>query len=293
MADSPAAEHVLDEQGVRALLRAAAPALADLPLRHVSDGWDNATWRLGRELAVRIPRRALAAPLIVHEHRALPELAPRLADVDVLTPVPIVAGMPSGVFPWPWSVVPWIDGRDALGESRASAARLAPTLARCLLALHRPAPTDAPSNPVRGVPLRMRDAAMRERLAMQESPTTLDAAWRAGLEAGLSTERVWVHGDLHPGNIVVDDAGLVALIDFGDVTAGDPAYDLAVSWMLFDSAGREVFRHETAGRYDESAWVRARAWAAYISLVLSTQSDDRPALASLARRTAEELALPR
>ncbi len=293
MADSPAAEHVLDEQGVRALLRAGAPDLDDLPLQLVSEGWDNATWRLGRELAVRIPRRALAAPLIAHEHRALPELAPRLADVGVLTPVPIVAGMPSADFPWPWSVVPWIDGRDALGESRASAVRLAPALARCLLALHRPAPIDAPSNPLRGVPLRLRDPAMRERLQMPGTPAAIDDAWRAGLDAGLSTEHVWVHGDLHPGNILVDDGGLVALIDFGDVTAGDPAYDLAVSWLLFDAAGREAFRRETDGRYDDSTWLRARGWAAYIALVLSTQSDDRPALAALGRSTAEELALPR
>lgn len=292
MADSPAAEHALDAEGVRALLRATAPELADLPLALAADGWDNTIWRLGDDLAVRIPRREIAAPLIEHEQSSLPVLGPRLARHGILTPVPIVLGRPGATFPWPWSVVPWIHGSRALGEPRADHAPWAGELAQALMALHEPAPADAPVNPVRGVPLSCRDEVMQERLAALPHRSALRDAWSSGLAAPLSTERVWIHGDLHPGNVIVSDGNLTALIDFGDVTGGDPAYDLAVAWLLFDASGRARFRIATGGRYDEATWIRARAWAAYLTVMLLSHSDDRPEYLALGQSTAEELAGP-
>jgi aminoglycoside phosphotransferase (APT) family kinase protein len=289
MADSPVAERSLDESGVRGLLRDAAPELADLPLRLVAEGWDNAIWRLGDELAVRLPRRALSAPLIAHEQRALPDLGRGLARVGLRAPVPLIAGQPTDGFPWPWSIVPWIEGTPVLGVSRAENGRWAATLAAGLLELHRAAPDDAPPNPFRGGALAARDAAMTERLSHTAAGTALRQAWEAGLRTPPSRERVWLHGDLHPGNMLVRDGGLAALIDFGDVTAGDPAYDLAVMWLVFDEAGRLGFRAATGGRYDEDTWIRARAWAAYLALVFLTRSDDRPDYLELGVRTETEL----
>ncbi|UJP11217.1 aminoglycoside phosphotransferase family protein [Microbacterium sp. KUDC0406] len=290
MANSPAAERILGEDDVRALLRAEAPHLAALPLTLVADGWDNAIWRLGDDLAVRIPRRELAAPLIAHEQRALPEIGPRLAGVGVSTPVPVVAGRPTATFPWPWSVIPWIDATPALGVARSANTTWAPALASALATMHVPAPPDAPHNPVRGGPLISRDAPMQERLALLHASRPLRAAWEDGLRSARSDERVWIHGDLHPGNILLRNSGLAALIDFGDVTAGDPAYDLAAGWLLFDSQGRHRFRMATGSRYDEPTWVRARAWAAYLALVFLTLSDDRPDHRALGVSTVTELA---
>ncbi|MFB7250494.1 aminoglycoside phosphotransferase family protein [Microbacterium sp. NPDC056234] len=289
MADSPVAELSLGEDDVRALLRAGAPHLADLPLSLVTEGWDNAIWRLGIDLVVRIPRRELAVALITHEQRALPELGPRLAALGIRTPVPIIAGRPNAGFPWPWSVAPWIEGAPAFETTRADNGHWAPRLAAVLGALHEPAPQDAPVNPVRGVPLVARDAVMRERLTEQPDHPMLREAWEAGLAAAASSERVWIHGDMHPGNVLIEDGTLSALIDFGDVTAGDPAYDLAVGWLLFDAEGRSRFRAATGSRYDEATWTRARAWAAYLALVFLTLSDDRPEYLALGLSTAAEL----
>lgn len=289
MANSPSAEYSLDEDDVRDLVRGADPLLADLPLTLLAEGWDNAMWRLGPELVVRLPRRALAVPLIANEQRALPEIGPALASVGISTPVPVLAGRPSDRFPWPWSVVPWIDGTNALASSRRENSRWAPRLATALRALHAPARGDAPQNPVRGRALRTRDEAIRPRLDAHPHRTALRDAWAAGLAAASDVEQVWIHGDLHPGNLLLAQGRLTALIDFGDVTVGDPAYDLACSWLLFDAAGRDAFRTATGSRYDDDTWVRARAWAAYLALVLSTQSDDRPEYFAVGQSTAEAL----
>jgi aminoglycoside phosphotransferase (APT) family kinase protein len=289
--DSPAAERTLDESGVRALVRAVAPEWADLPLTRVAEGWDNVTWRLGDDVAVRLPRRALAVPLIEHEQHALPLLSPALSAVGVRTPVPLVAGAPTAEFPWSWSLVPWLPGRQALGLPRGDNTAWAVDLAAALRALHVPAPHDAPHNPMRGVPLSHRDDSVRSRLADLPSSLAgpLERIWRSGLAAAPVTESVWLHGDLHPGNILVDGGRLSALIDFGDVTAGDPAYDLAAGWLAFDTDGRRRFRRAAGDRYDEQTWVRARAWAAALAVILAHASDDRDDLRALGFETAEEL----
>ncbi len=291
MADSPAAERTLAEDEVRELVRTVSPRLASLPLTRVAEGWDNVTWRLGTDLAVRVPRRELAATLIRHEHRALPQLAMRLAAAGVRAPLPVVAGAPTSTFPWSWSIVPWLPGEHVLGLPRHRNTVWAGQLASVLSALHQPAPDDAPHNPVRGVPLRSRDDSIRSRLA--ELPprvaTPLAALWEAGLDAAPAAESVWIHGDLHPGNILADGDRLVALVDFGDVTAGDPAYDLAAGWLVFDAEGRHVFRRATADRYDEATWLRARAWAAAVSAILCHASDDRDDLRAVGFDTAAEL----
>ncbi|MDR6865937.1 aminoglycoside phosphotransferase (APT) family kinase protein [Microbacterium resistens] len=295
MADSPAAEIALDEDGIRDLLRASAPDLADLPLRLVAEGWDNAVWRLGEDLAVRIPRRAVAAELIEHEQRWLPEIDDRLAPLGVATPRPVRAGRPAAGFPWPWSVVAWAEGISADRQPQAERRDWAQSLGRTLLALHVEASPDHPVNPVRGVPLALRDDAMRENagLVALDRPrlaAALLACWDEGLDAAPHAGApIWIHGDLHPANIVVAGPRLAALVDFGDVTAGDPAYDLAISWLGFDAAGRAEFRSAFAGQYDADAWRRARAWAAAVTLILLARSDDRPAMAAIGETAAIEL----
>ncbi|MGM1016100.1 MAG: aminoglycoside phosphotransferase family protein [Actinomycetota bacterium] len=294
MADSPAAERSLHADDVRDLVREHLPDLAARPLRLAAQGWDNATWRLGDDLAVRLPRRAVAAPLIRHEQFALPILGPRLAALGVRTPVPLHHGRPTRSFPWAWSVVPWIDGEPALGVDRSENRSWAGEIGRALVALHHTAPPDAPLNPVRGVPLAHRDASVRARLGNSrlgdaELRSRLRDIWDAGLAAPTNTEHVWIHGDVHPGNILLSEERLHALIDFGDVTGGDPAYDLAIAWLAFDAPGRRAFHAATSGRYDDATRDRARAWAAAVALIFLDQSDDRPEFRALGAATAQEL----
>ncbi len=110
------------------------------------------------------------------------------------------------------------------------------------------------------------------------SPSELSLAW--GDAVGLPSHEgppMWIHGDLHPLNLVALDASLRAVIDFGDITAGDPATDLLVAWYLFDAAGREEFRSRLGlgGPGGASAWGRGAGWALSHALaVLESESWD-------------------
>lgn len=302
MPEKPAAEVSIDARLIRGLLAAqAAAAIPDatsLPLEKVAEGWDSEVWRLGDQCAVRLPRRALAASLVLNEQSVLPGIADRLGPIGVRVPVPIVDGVAGGGFPWAWSVVPWIDGVAALDQSPSERGVWAPTLARALMALHTKAPAAHPVNPFRGVPLASRTDAVEDRLRTLRATGVLDASsadvvhalWQAGLVApAWDRTPVWIHGDLHPGNLVAHDGTLAGIIDFGDVTAGDPAYDLAVAWLAFDTAGRDAFIAATGLHYDAGTWVRARAWAAAVVLMLLAHSDDNPAYFALGRDAAAEV----
>jgi aminoglycoside phosphotransferase (APT) family kinase protein len=290
----PLHEVELDEPLVRALLAEQHPDLAELPLVRVAHGWDNVTFRLGAHLAVRLPARAVAAPLVEHEQRWLPVLAPTL---PVAVPAPVRVGRPGTGFPWAWSVVPWLPGTpsDELGAPDRDA--WAEDLAAALAALHRPAPADAPANPFRGVPLAARDEIVQQRLASHPSGDVLLAAWGDGLSApAWDRPAVWLHGDPHPANLLAAAGRLAAMLDFGDVTAGDPASDLGTTWATFTSSGRARFWSAYAAASslgdDELAALntRARAWAAALVPPYLAHPAEHPGLAAAGAHAARELA---
>lgn len=281
----PAAEVDVDEDLVHALLAAQHSDLSPLPLRLLAHGWDNVSYRLGTDLVVRLPRREVAAVLMEHEQRWLPILAPRL---PLPIPAPVRIGRPQGAYPWSWSVVPWRPGRIAASTALADPAAEARRLGAFTAALHRPAPADAPVNPVRGGPLRERAVALEERL--ERLATVVDTAavqrrWEGSVaSAPWSGPPLWLHGDLHTANLLVDDGALSAVIDFGDITGGDPATDLAVAWMLFEPDDRVTFR-QACGTSDDDTWRRARGWALHFALAYLAHSADNPLMAAIGRHT--------
>jgi aminoglycoside phosphotransferase (APT) family kinase protein len=266
--ETPLAEFPIDEPLVRALLREQHPDLEGEPLQFVASGWDNVIYRLGEEHAVRLPRRALGASLVEKEQRWMPEFALRLT---VAIPVPVRVGVPSADFPWHWSITRWLDGDLARAGSSAG---LIGDLALFIRQLHIPAPDDAPRSAVRGVPLARRDEVIRARLETEPIPRRADIVdlWSQCVVAEpWSGTPLWLHGDLHPSNILTASGLLTAVLDFGDLAAGDPATDLAVAWLLFDGSERKTFR--SALDYDEATWLRAAGWAIiFASLALGGDS---------------------
>jgi aminoglycoside phosphotransferase (APT) family kinase protein len=280
-AGTPQADCAIDAALLRALLRDQHPDLAELPITPLDAGWDNAMFRLGPSLAVRMPRRQVAARLLEHEQRWLAMLAQHL---PLPVPAPLRAGAPRRGYPWRWSVLPWLDGRTA--DLAPPAPSEAERFTAFLRALHVPAPEDAPPNPVRGVALRERIAAIGPRLERLRARTDaitagVEAAWQRGLDAPPATSRRWLHGDLHARNVLVRAGAITGVIDWGDITAGDVATDLAGIWGLFEA---KPARDAALARYapTEAELARARAWAVLFGAVLlDTGLVDHPAHAAM------------
>jgi len=256
----------LDETLVRSLLREQHPDLAGLELREVVGGWDNKMWRLGEDLAVRLPRMPRAPTLLRTEQRWLPELAPVL---PLPVPVPVRIGEPSPRFPATWTVTRWVQGEPA-DRTPITSADAADSLARFLTALHRKAPGEAPVNPVRGGPPRHSHDLDKWLAVLGSSDKAADAraVWEQGVAAPEWADApVWLHADLHPANVVVSAGTLAGVVDFGELCAGDPATDLAAAWVLLPAgAAARFFR--AYGSPDDATIRRARAWAVLRALVL-------------------------
>lgn len=284
----PPAEVRITEDVVRALLRAQLPALADRPLRLEASGWDNEMWRLGDDLAVRLPRRALGVELLGHERRWLPLLASRL---PVAIPVPVHLGEPAAGYPWPWTVVGWVPGT-TVDRAGGLSARGAAALGATLAALHLPADAGAPFNPGRSVELRDRPRSPTELVADLDAPLRagLDAVWQDAIDAPAAPTRSWIHGDLHVRNLVCRDGDLAAVLDWGDLCAGDPAVDLGVRWTVLDPATVAAF-DAAYGPIDAALQARARGWAAlFAAIVVDTHRHDEPEWAAWAQRALHRVA---
>ena len=286
---TPPAEVTVDLPTVRLLLEQQHPDLAHLPLVDVGEGWDNRLFRLGDHLAVRLPRRAASAVLVEHEQRWLPLLAPQL---PLPIPVPVRRGGPGCGFPWPWSVVPWFPGQSAAVAPPRDPSSTAMVLGRFLHALHQPAPRDAPHNPWRGVPLANRTELLRQHIKQVEGLVSRAAAlalWdRVLATPPWPRPPVWIHGDLHPGNLLVTGGRVAAVLDFGDLTAGDPATDLSVMWMLLPRSARPILlasAGEPSAPIDLDTRTRARGWALALGLAYLAASREDGVMRALAQAT--------
>lgn len=294
---TPAAEIDIDPPLVRVLLREQHPDLAHLPLTQIGEGWDNAVFRLGDDLAMRLPRRAATAALMEHEQRWLPELAPRL---PLPIPAPLRVGRPGPGFPWPWSIVRWFHGTTATTASPRDFERLAVRLGAFIRALHQPAPGDAPHNPWRSIPLDARTERLHEHLDQLKNAVNRErilAVWdRLVVTPRWPGPPLWMHGDLHPGNLLLADGELASVLDFGDVASGDPATDLSVMWMLLPAEHRErlfIAAGRTRGNpVDEQVWRRARGWALALGVAYLAHAGDGDPLAELGRKTIESALIP-
>jgi len=267
----------ISEDLVRGLLREQHPDLAELPIREVSGGWGNQMWRLGDDLAVRMQRMDTSPDPQLKERRWLPSLAARL---PLPIPVPLRDGAPSERFPKIWTVMTWVEGTPLDHGSITRGDHAAEALSGFLRALHVEAPADAPTASDFGA--HPKDCAEGfEHFFQAVAPTDLAdeirEVWGEAVAApGWEGPPVWVHGDLHPANVVVGDGTLAGVVDFGALVAGDPAWDLAAAWLLLPAGGASRF-FDSYAQADEAAVRRARGLAVMRSLFLMAmgQAGDR------------------
>jgi aminoglycoside phosphotransferase (APT) family kinase protein len=284
----------IDISLVARLLAGQFPQWADLPLSPVpSAGTDNAIYRLGDDMAVRLPHITWATEQVDQEFLWLPRLSPHL---PLAIPLPLALGQPGEGYPWSWSVCRWLEGENAQSQHPADLGQAAHDLADFIAALQRidavgwppPGPPDSP----RGVALSTRDTPTRAAIA--ELSGRLDTAavtiaWEAALqEPAWHGPPVWTHGDLLPGNLLVHEGRISAVIDFGCLGVGDPACDLIVAWSLLSAQTRDILR--AALSVDEATWGRGRGWALSIGLIaLPYYQHTNPVFAATARRMIAEV----
>jgi aminoglycoside phosphotransferase (APT) family kinase protein len=249
----------IDPELVRRLLAAQFPDWAGLPLEPVRFfGTDNAIYRLGNELAIRLPRRDKNVVQLEKELHWLPKLAPFL---PLAIPEPVGVGEPADDYPLPWAIYGWLEGEPAYESPPAGPED---ELAAFLAALQAIDPTGGPlpgeHNFFRGEPVGVRDAVTRESIAKLGLEREALPIWEEALAAPCwSGPPVWIHGDLDARNLLVSNGRVSGVVDFGGLGVGDPACDVMAAWKLLSSEGRKRFRQ--ALDVDDATWSRARGWA--------------------------------
>jgi aminoglycoside phosphotransferase (APT) family kinase protein len=284
----------IDVALVGRLLAAQFPLWADLPVKPVHPaGTDNAIYRVGGDMAVRLPRIHGATAQLEKEHQWLPRLAPLL---PLAIPIPLGKGTPAEGYPWHWSVYRWLEGEPATRDRIADPRRAATELAQFIAALQQIDPLGGPPpgehNSFRGVPLARRDLSTREAITALRDTIDADAAtgaWEAAVQApAWQGPGRWLHGDLLAANLLAQHGRLSAVIDFGCLGVGDPACDVMVAWTCLSAETRDVFR--AALPLDDATWARGRGWALSFGLIaLPYYRSTNPVLSGIARYAIDEV----
>ena len=291
-------EHELkiDEHLVHTLIKEQCLSWVHLPLTSVaSSGTDNALFRLGNDYVVRLPRvewnPGSNDKNIDKEYEWIRKIAPGLK-----TPIsePLFKGHSTDFYPWPWIVAKWNEGNNPVFEKDNEYQFLAKDMAGFLSDLHGMLLANGPFSR-RGVPLTEPDLDAETRQAISALEGEVDIVSVTSLWSQLThvpawnKEPVWIHGDFLPGNILVQNNRLAAVIDFSDLGIGDPACDLIIAWSLLNSHSRQCFK-DSLEHIDDDTWERGRGWALSIALImLPYYKNSNPALATLARRMIEHV----
>ncbi|WP_200961687.1 phosphotransferase [Paenibacillus sp. Soil724D2] len=281
----------IDASLVKRLLAAQFPQWAELPLKRVnSSGTDNAIFRLGEDMAVRMPRIEGATGQAEREQLWLPKLAPHL---PLAIPSPLAIGVPAEGYPWQWAVYRWFNGEDAIIGRIDDLGQAATVMAQFVAAMQRIDLADVtPPASSRGMSLEKRDNVVRKAIAELQDMIDQDTAtlaWEAALKAPeWDGPAVWIHGDIHAGNLLIEQGRISTVIDFGCMGLGDPAWDMLFAWSILNAETRVIFRREL--RPDDATWARGRGYALSMGLIaLPYYQDTNPVFAGVARRIIDEV----
>ncbi len=248
-----------DAELVRRLLASQYPQWAELPIERVrSAGTDNAIYRLGDDLAVRLPRVAWVVDSVAKEQKWLPIVAPHL---PLPVPLPVAAGQPEEAFPHPWGVVQWLPGELATLDRLDDPVQAALDLAAFVRELQSIDSKGGPKHR-RGLPVRLGDEKVREGIAGLRGEVDAHAVleeWDRVMAApDHDGPPVWFHGDLSYLNLLARDGKLTAVIDWGTCGVGDPAIETTVAWSLFPPDARQAYRDALG--VDGATWDRGKGW---------------------------------
>jgi aminoglycoside phosphotransferase (APT) family kinase protein len=264
------------------------PQWVHLPIEPAPlSGTDHTMFRLGDDMALRVPRRPSAVLQVLKEQEFLPAIS---RSLTIATPTPIRAIGACDSFGYPWSVCRWIEGYtlqrtpdfveiDFVQDIGLFLAHLKSTKVSDV-------PPPGPHNFGRGVALQARDEETRASIAAiadEFDETALLLAWDKALAARPYTLRpTLIHGDLAPPNILINQGRLSGVLDWGGLAVGDPACDLMIAWNFLEQPWRNIFRFATGA--DDDDWLRGLGWALSVAAIqLPYYRDTSPTIAAAAR----------
>lgn len=258
----------LDPHTAAQLIIRQFPELAGRDICHeASRGTDNCIVRIGEDLCARFPNVPWAAGTALREAGALP----RFSDAPIAVPQVYGIGKPDQSYPHTWSVLTWLPGEPLEDSGLSDAFMAARQVADFFVSLRSVPPDQAfkfgPDNNWRGAPLAARTAPFKTALARLPD---IDSGWTSklwseALRAGDVSAPVWLHGDVHPGNILVTDGNISGVIDWGLCGVGDGACDLLSAWAMFGGEAREVFRKSLGA--SDADWLRGAGWALSMAVI--------------------------
>lgn len=268
----PEPEITITELQIRSMLDDQFPQFSDLELQLTASGWDNFIYRLGTKLLIRVPRRELGAQLIHNEIVWLQKLKNIL---PVSIPAPLNIGRPNEHYPWTWVIMPWFEGNSFL-DADLNLSQVN-KLVLFLKKLHSVNSNGAPSNPFRDVPLSGKDKDVQQQLNELNSklitvPEKIKELWQSLTEVQIDSPPCLIHGDLHPGNVLIKNEQIEAIVDWGDITIGDPATDLASLWMLIKDP---ALRTQAFNEYGATQNLinRSKGWAIFYGITFLNSGD--------------------
>ncbi|MEH7225720.1 aminoglycoside phosphotransferase family protein [Bacillus sp. JJ1566] len=259
----------IDVDLVSKLITSQFPEWSNLEIKPVmKSGNDNRTFHLGKSMSVRLPSNVAYVPQVEKEQKWLPILAKHLS---IPISEPLAKGEPSEDYLYPWSVNKWLDGATLTLENIDDLNEFANDLGNFLVELQSIDSSGGPlageHNFYRGGDIVIYDDECRD--AINNINTfnkhLLKEIWELALASKWCGEPVWVHGDIAPGNLLIKNSKLCAVIDFGILGVGDPSCDAAMAWTFFDDSSRKTFKN--ALNFDEGTWNRARGWALWKALI--------------------------
>lgn len=259
---------------VQRLINEQCPQYKELDIWMVEkSGHDNRTFHLGPDMIVRLPSGKDYALQAAKENKWLPYLSQQLSFA---IPQPLYLGKPTQYYPYPWSILNYLEGETLTYQNITSLENFAKELRYFLNEFQK---IDCSNGPVagahnfyRGGELKTYHQETLDALASlkdEQHSRTLEKLWNLALSFDYHKANVWVHGDIAPGNLLVKDGHLSAVIDFGILGTGDPACDYAMAWTFFDEISRQIFLADLS----QDMIHRAMGWALWKALI--TYHDDK------------------
>ena len=271
------------------------PEWREMPVAEVaSQGTVNALFRIGGKFVARFPLRpgdvTVTRRWLESEAQAARELSGR---TRFRTPEPVALGEPGAGYPLPWSVQTWLPGTVATAEDPGGSVAFGHDLAEFIRGVRaidtRGRAFDGRG---RGGDLRTADAWMAtcfERSGQLLDVPQLRHIWTVLRALPRSAGDVMTHGDLIPGNVLVSDGRLAAVIDVGGLGPADPALDLVGAWHLLEAGPRQAFREDLG--CDDLEWERGKAWAFEQSIGAAWYYvESNPAMSLMGQRTLRRIA---